>query len=843
MPPVALALALILTLVASAPEGHRFAPLFDLGRALAVVGLAVAILHRLVAHRALTLAAPWALALTVFGLGSILARHPWDFRVFSDVHPADFGLPSELAFVALALGLRRAAHHRDPLAHGLVALGVAWGLVALLVPEPTLGATVTALGSAFADPMRALFALALLAALALGLVHLVGALTGAAPTRITPLARHLPHTLLALVALSGLASPTPLAALTVAALALAIGLLAEAVLRDRDAAPTPANDRLLPIAALAVIVALWLLLKSQALIASNTDENIYFYMARLVADGKLPYQDFFFAHPPLHIVLPGAFFAVFGFSLELAKLFSVGATLVAGLAVWALARRALAPSWQLAAPLALVLYLFGAEVLKASSNMTGVNLTVMWLMLGAWQTFSGHPRRAGLFLGLAVTTGFYAIAPALALTLIAFFWRPDPSHAPAARARSPLSNGLAQLATFALVAGLINLVFWSIGGDTYLEGVYAYHQEKRFEHPDMVEIFGATPGFPLSILHNLGVMIGTADFHKEVFYHAHLWLAGLALPLVVLASWLAARTERGPLYRALLPTTLFTSGPDGRALALWLVTLALFIELAMFRELYSFYFALIYPFLALGLAYVIARALALLTPSPAVPAPTDSAPSGKRPLVAAVLALVALLGVAHHGVVGHHTQIVFDDELEVLGARNTYQWTDPPALTALAGLTKLLFWEDHRHKGDLEPGYRHYLWTKKRGFTVLAQVAAHIRQGSAPDESIAGSSTLAPLVALLAERRIAADEVDTNNKRFQTGLLDEKDYWDAICADKVRFIVSAPRSYFTPQKVESLPVIARAFTRDARFEDPTLQYSAPFPITLYRRIDGAECRW
>ena len=53
---------------------------------------------------------------------------------------------------------------------------------------------------------------------------------------------------------------------------------------------------------------------------SATDENVYFYQAAAWAKGYLPYRDFFFAHPPLHLVPPALGF-VFApeFGLEIAR--------------------------------------------------------------------------------------------------------------------------------------------------------------------------------------------------------------------------------------------------------------------------------------------------------------------------------------------------------------------------------------------------------------------------------------------------------------------------------------------------------------------------------------------
>lgn len=800
------ALALIGLLV-GAPANHGYATLYDVGRVVTAIGLLLVLARRHHPHRAFATLGPWAMVALVFGVGAMLGRHAWDFRVFERIHQAEFGIPSELAFVALAIGLR----HSNRVAS---ALGVGLGAVALFVPEPGLASSHSAFVSAFANPLHIPLALALSAAIVLGVWSLVAPVFKRRPLD----ARYLAPALALTAALAAVASSAPVQALTIIAALAALYVHADSVAADRTT-PTPRTDRALLYTSLAVTCGLWLLLKSQALIASNTDENIYFYMAKILADGQWPYADYFFAHPPLHVVLPGLAFATFGYSLTFAKLFPMLATLFGGLAVWGIARRSLSP---VAAPIAMVLYLFGSEVLKASSNMTGVNMTAMWLLLGVWQAFKGHPIRGGALLGAAICTGFYAMAPALATIATGFFWHDD------SRRRAGLRHGLGLLAGFVIVAGTLNVVFYAVGGDTFLKGVYAYHQVKAFEDIAMVEAFGGNPGFPASIVHNIGVMMRGADFTKEVFYHPHLWLAGLVTPLVVLASWIG----RGAPYRMLFPTRLFRSDSDGRALTLWLIAAALFIQYAMFRELYSFYFVLIYPFLALCAAYVIVRAVTLL-------ASIDQ----RRALLSAALALAALLSLGAYTLVAEANEVVFDDELEVVGARNEYAWTEPPVLAGLGGITKLLFWDSERLKAGDVPGYRHYLWSKKRGFSVLEEVAEHIRSRSAPDETIAGSSTLAPLVALYADRRIAANEIDTNTKRFNTDMLDEATYWNAICADKVRFLVGTQRSFFAPDKLEATPVVRRAFVLDRTFEDRTLQYNAPFVITLYRRIDGAQCSW
>ncbi|TNF24351.1 MAG: hypothetical protein EP329_25065, partial [Deltaproteobacteria bacterium] len=641
-------------------------------------------------------------------------------------------------------------------------------------------------------------------------------------------------------ALAGLVGGAPLAGLFVAASLALAAVVGHAIVRaPRTFSPRAwhRGGRLGDVLLIAGVLLVFFLLKTHGMGASNTDENIYFYMAADLAHGRLPYVDYFFAHPPLHVLLPGLFFTVFGFSLTFAKLFSVAAAAISGAAIFAIGRRHLGRT---AAVLAAVLFLFAAETLKASTNMTGINLTTMWLTLGAWQHLKGRGLTAGLLFGAAATTGFYSMAGILAFLTLGLFRRP-PLPEDARTARQRYRFGLRQLAGFALVFGAINAVFILAAGDAYLESVYAYHGMKALRDPQMVELFGGDVAFPLSLLHNVGVMVNGREFTKELFYEAHLWIGLFAAPIVGVAAHLFGREKRR-LLRLFAPTRLASDGADGVAAILWLVSMALFVQYAMFRELYSFYFVLTYPTLALCVAYAVVHGARL---AGSAIGDLERHRRGAARLAAGVLALAVVVAYRPWSA---SLQGVFSDEIEATGARNDYTWTEAPVLPGLSGFVRAFFWEDYRLKGDTEPGYRHYLWTKKRGFESLDEVAAWVRAHSAEDETIAGASTMAPLVALAAGRRLAADEADTNNKRFKTGLLDEATYWNAICADNVKIIVSTSRSYFTTRRMDGTPTARRWFRRAEVIQDDELTYNGKFPIVLYERVgpppgDGRVCQW
>jgi len=133
------------------------------------------------------------------------------------------------------------------------------------------------------------------------------------------------------------------------------------------------------LAFLAIILIIFLLLKSQGFQHSRTDENIYFYMGKLMAEGKIPYRDFFFAHPPLPLLLFTLIFLIFGFNFILLKSISVIAIIVAAYYLFRLIAEETDPKIGI---LSTIVFLFSYDVLRASTHPTGINLMVMLMLAG-----------------------------------------------------------------------------------------------------------------------------------------------------------------------------------------------------------------------------------------------------------------------------------------------------------------------------------------------------------------------------------------------------------------------------------------------------------------------------
>jgi hypothetical protein len=627
-------------------------------------------------------------------------------------------------------------------------------------------------------------------------------------------------------------------------------------------------------------------LETQAVGYTVTDENIYFYQANLIAQGALPYKDFFFAHPPVHILIPALLFSLFGFHLVLAKMISMGAGLLAGLFVMLTARRT---AGRTAAVIAGALYLYAFAVLNAATNLTGVNLTVMFLTAGVTAAVYQRGLTAGILVGLAMSTGFYSAAAGAALLLAAFLYS----------TRFGLRFAIGLLGCF----GLFNVVFLLIGGGAFLEGVYLYHGRKMPQDPRQLR-YGQHP--IKALFYNVYVLFTSDEFKKTCFYHGYLiwgFFVSLLIWIGVRARWLVGvrpcgrtdtaapagpdtagalekqkkqpraarrkRTKSGaqpPQWwkKALSVVRNTFHRREGWAAVIGLLGLALVMEFSMFQRLYSFYFTLWYPFMAIMVAFgLVTLAKSFSWAAVMGPVAETQATPGKREEHSSKKTRSKDAGAAHHGATptrksclvagtlltflmalypscenwAHH---VHESEFEHKGDRNDYPWRTPKILPGLGKMVKAVFWHDHRIRGQSVKCFRQFLWNKKRHFDTAPAIAAYVKKHTAPTETVAGSSAIAPLVALLSGRRVADNFVDTNTLRFRSGLVSEADFYQRVCSTPLAYLISAPRSFFSWRKMRHHQKFLRSFRFEKRFRDDTVRYGGTFTVRLLRRTTDAD---
>ncbi len=581
----------------------------------------------------------------------------------------------------------------------------------------------------------------------------------------------------------------------------------------------------------ALLLGMYALLKVNGLRYSTTDEALYFYAAKLWSEGTLPYRDFFFSHPPLHLAVPTLLYKVLGYHFLIGKWLSALAALVAALFNWRMARHWLGPWGGL---LALTLNLLACEVLQASTNLTGINLTVAAMMAGLWALWL--PRQfllAGGLLGAAACTGFYAFGAFLVAAVLTLLlpW-PTQKRSLAAWLRHPLGR---IVLGFVGVWGAINLAFWAIGGESYTIGVYTYHFAKKAK----IEGFTALGSSPLAIPANLFLMLGARDFAVSVYYHAAHWWLALGLPLAaVLRLWAERSADLGSFFD---PRRWWQVPRLGVGLA-FAMALALTVEFAQFKERYDFYFALILPLVSMCAAAFVCEVAQL--------AGQLVAPIGRVevPRAALATALLVAFGLCWMPINMAANKSAYPSEFKGAkmegkgpGERLEFEWLPAPGPAWTSEWTQALFWQSHRIRASVESGLHHYLWGKKRWFSKADEMAAYIAANSAPDETISGASDYAPLLALLSGRRMAGNHVDTNSKAFNTGAVPLEKFWDEACQDKLKFLVIAPQSYFAAPDVPKRSSISENFMRDKVFADPALKHWRPLEMELWVRKGPQPC--
>lgn len=578
--------------------------------------------------------------------------------------------------------------------------------------------------------------------------------------------------------------------------------------------------------ALFLVFGSYVLLKSPGLHASGTDDNIYFYMAVRLGEGTIPYRDFFFSHPPMHLLVPALVFKVAGFSIGTAKMIPAVAQGLAGVFLYLTVRQAS----RTLAVVVVLLHLTAYQVLMGSTDMNGENLMTAFLAAALYAAVSGRPAWSGTLAAAALSCGLYAMAGVVALAV-----------ASAAASRRTIARwGIGFGAAFLV----INLPFAVLGGSGYFEGVFEYHLAKPVKGGDRWPVFTSLNPFSVgrALFHNLGAWLGSPEFKKSLYYHAPAYLAAGIAVAGIAARALVAWFRSGPATRdgtsardhaergtrgwpvILSPRDLLSGSPEGLVKFAALAVVLFTFQWAALNEIYDFYLVPMMAFLAVPAGYALWGACDRVR---------AKVGWGR---MAASLAVIGVFWL-HAPWAESLSRALWPEEHRARGEVVTYDWRDPDILAGPAALTRALFFADSRRKGEVTPHYRHYLWNKRLAFSTAWEIAEYVRTTTTPDETLTGASTLAPLVALLAGRRLAADEADTNAKRFKSGVLTEAAFFERVCADRVRYVLSAPRSYFHDAFMAHNPVIQTFFTRDREFVDQKLQHFRGFPITLYRRTD------
>lgn len=488
----------------------------------------------------------------------------------------------------------------------------------------------------------------------------------------------------------------------------------------------------------ALLLLAFLVLKAFAFLPRDADEGVYTYAAWRVANGAVPYRDFFFAHPPLHLAVPAAAFWMLGSGdPRLAKGILLGAAIVQALMVFLIVRRAAPVSCRKvangAAVAATALLLFSLSFLLTTSYDVGVSQATAALAMAAGLSLWRRPALAGVAAACATMTALQA-AP-LAVTLVAgaiWFER-----------RAGWRCLLGFLATLAAIHGLC----LAVAGRAFIDQVYLFH-------------FAKLP-LPVSGWTKL------AAFMRE----------SLPLALTCVGGALAVAAADVRRRRIVLAAL---AGTVGHALLM-----------ATRPSVFFFYFhPMLFPMAIVaggGLAVAIQRALA------------DGVAASRRARMAALARIAAVLGAVFAGYTLAPARAPGQESDAGLSSTTAGSlgstWRDAPGLGRANRFLREQFWGDGPVPGRYTNVVTRYVWAAADWSDHLVSLSATIRERARrrPDMTLFGDSTVVPWLAVETKLRIAGDLVDTNDQRMLAGYLTVAEIRRALesSADTVLILMEA----------------------------------------------------
>ncbi|MEK6827751.1 MAG: glycosyltransferase family 39 protein, partial [Nanoarchaeota archaeon] len=209
-----------------------------------------------------------------------------------------------------------------------------------------------------------------------------------------------------------------------------------------------------------VFVVIFITIVLKGLITTQPgDENVYYYMGKLVSEGKIPYRDFFFAHPPLHIYLIALIYKIFGFNIIILKAVPLISILISAFFIFKISHEKFGNSEAIIISL---LFLFSYSTMFNSVFSFGIDVATMFLVIGVyflWGKSNGI--LAGLFFGLAGITRLLSLIPIFIIFALVLL--------------STKKNFLKLSSTFLIIFLLSNGIFILFSGNYYIEQVYKYH--------------------------------------------------------------------------------------------------------------------------------------------------------------------------------------------------------------------------------------------------------------------------------------------------------------------------------------------------------------------------------
>jgi len=504
------------------------------------------------------------------------------------------------------------------------------------------------------------------------------------------------------------------------------------------------------------------------------DEHIYYYMAKVMAQGKaLPYRDFFFAHPPFQLLLAAAVFKVFGATFTVAKCLPIVSTIATGIAVFVIGWRRLG---LFEAIVAMAAFLLCYNVLRVSSHYTGGNLEVALILCGACLILYRRDVLGAILLALSAHTAVYAIPPVALILAVLLVQEPK--------------RAMKVIAIVAGVYAAITVVFLLIAGRGYIEGVFLYHFMKKPRASDKMKYLSENFLFYNFYLTWSIVVAMFCLIWRRIEPSAKPIERPSASGEDLSTSKRRKREKTKRDHRRDTPVTggmtilwqslvAFIQTRQGFVVLLLLFLLANFAWLWKLTEWYDYYFLILYPVMALLLGYGLGEMFI-----GAIVACRDR----RWLILVRSLCICALIAIGYTAIKKSQYEQFYANRPPKL---QQYVWHDAPGLGPINAWYRAVCWEDRRDPHRDYPGQMYYLWHEMRHLEHLDTAVAYLREHSRPEDRLFGESGMAPLVAFRSDRDLVAYMADTNTKRVISEQISLDEMLATIDVPELRYVIAS----------------------------------------------------
>lgn len=153
-----------------------------------------------------------------------------------------------------------------------------------------------------------------------------------------------------------------------------------------------------------LLIILFLIIKISFIGFKFSDENVYFYMGNAILEGAFPYKDFFFASPPLHLLIISFFILIFQKIIFL-KLLPIIFTIITSIFIFKISKLKFNSKIALFSS---IIFLFSFLILSITDHSTAIHLTILFLSISYYLILKDKFFISGIIASLALLTRLYS---------------------------------------------------------------------------------------------------------------------------------------------------------------------------------------------------------------------------------------------------------------------------------------------------------------------------------------------------------------------------------------------------------------------------------------------------